>query len=103
MAGRSVGRLAVSRGRAIAAAVVRRRKVRAAFQDFPRNPDVGLTWIKACNFRSAARIVRNTARFWLIGLLLDGPPAGEADGECCIFSTTGKSLRFCGTVSSPLV
>src|ERR1700757_2816033 len=62
------------RGRAIATAVVWRAEMRAAFQDFTRNADVGLTWIKARIFRPAARICRNATGFRCVGFVLVRPP-----------------------------
>jgi hypothetical protein len=49
----------MTRRRVIAAAIIRRAQMRAAFQHFARNPDVGLTWIKARAFRPIARIFRH--------------------------------------------
>src|SRR4029077_61112 len=54
----------------VAAAIVRRAQVRAAFDYFSRYPDGGLAWIKACSLRSAARVFGNAARFRRIGLVL---------------------------------
>ena len=62
MAGRGIDRLGVARGGAIAAAIIRRAEMRAAFQDFARDADVWLTWIKARFLAPAARIARDAAR-----------------------------------------
>src|SRR4051812_21841375 len=74
MTGRGVDRLGVARGGAIAAAIVRRTEMRAAFQDFARDADVWLTWIKARILMSAARIAWNATRLCRIRMVLRRPP-----------------------------
>src|SRR6476659_8911411 len=58
----------------IAAAVVRCAKVGATLQDFPRNPDRGLTRVIAGVLAAAARILRNATGLWRIGFVLLRPP-----------------------------
>src|ERR1700709_962316 len=48
MACRSVDRLGMTRGRTIAATVIWRTEMRAAFKHLARNPDVRLTRVVAC-------------------------------------------------------
>src|SRR5215475_3069513 len=66
----------MTRGRSVAAAIVRRAEVRAALQYFSGNTDVGLTWIKAVGLGPATRILRDAAGFRRIGIVLGGPPVG---------------------------
>src|SRR3954447_2475875 len=77
MACRGVDRLGMARGRAIAAAIVGRAEVRAAFKHLARNPDVWLTHVVARGLRSAARIFRNATRLWCIGFALLRIPIGR--------------------------
>src|SRR5215469_6928207 len=74
MAGRGVYWFGVPRGRAIAAAVVRRAQMRAAFQHLARDPDVGLARIVARGLKAAARILRNAAGLGRIGFVPVRPP-----------------------------
>src|SRR4249920_3881917 len=65
------------RGRAIAAAIVRRTQMRAAFDDLARNFDVRLVRVVAVFLAAAARIFRNAARLWRIGFVLSRIPIGR--------------------------
>src|SRR5262245_18352218 len=56
MARRRVDRLSHPRRRTISAAVVRSAQIRAAFHDFSRNGDVGLSWIVASLAFAATRV-----------------------------------------------
>src|SRR5262249_55348573 len=56
MTGRGIDWLRVARGRAVAAAVIRRAKVRAAFDDLAWNLDLRQARIVALLFATAARI-----------------------------------------------
>jgi hypothetical protein len=53
-----VDRLGVARGRSIAAAVVGRAQVRAAFDHLAWNPDLRLAGVVALVFPTAARVCR---------------------------------------------
>src|SRR5262245_66604593 len=64
----------MTRGGPISPAIAWRAQMRAAFQDFAGNFDVGLTRIVAVGFGSAAGIFRYAARFWRIGLMLRRVP-----------------------------
>src|SRR3984893_18338721 len=84
MACRGVNRLRVPCGRPVAAAIVRRAQMRAAFQDLPGNPDLWLAGIEASVLPSAARIFRNAAglrrvRFMLLRIPVGGPFPDIAD------------------------
>jgi len=68
MTGRGIDWLRVARGRAVAAAVIRRAKVRAAFDDLAWNLDLRQARIVALLFATAARIFGTT-----IGLSSCGP------------------------------
>src|SRR5215510_12231994 len=48
--------------------------MRAALQDLARNCDIGLTRVVAVSFGSTARIFRNAARLWRIGLMFRRVP-----------------------------
>src|SRR3954469_22881989 len=76
VARRGVDRLGVTRGRAIAAAVVRRAEMRAAFEDLAGNFDLRLAGVVACGLRSTARVLRNAAGLRAVGLVLGRPPIG---------------------------
>src|SRR5882762_1056547 len=60
--GGRIDRLRVSCGRPIAAAIVRRAQMRAAFQNFPWDAYLRQAGIEAFVLASAARILRNAAR-----------------------------------------
>jgi hypothetical protein len=74
MAHRGVNRLGVASCRAIAAAIVRRAEVRAAFHDLAWDLDLRLARIVARALTAAAGIYRNAARFWCIGTVLGQVP-----------------------------
>ena len=76
MAGRSIDGLRMSCRRPVATAIIRRAQMRAAFQNFPRNADVGLTWIKTGALRPATRILGDAACLRRIGFVLLRPPVG---------------------------
>src|SRR6266702_6224968 len=76
MAGRSIDRLGVPRGRAITAAIVRRAEVRAAFQDFSRDLDVGKARVIARLLAAAAGIARDAAGLCGLGGVPRRPPVG---------------------------
>ena len=69
MARRGVHRLRVTRGRAIAAAVIRRTKVRAALEHLTRNLDFGLAGIVAHVLTTAPRIDRDAAGLVSVGFV----------------------------------
>ena|SRR4249920_999121 len=69
MAGRRIDRLRVTRGGAVAAAVIWRAQMRAAFENFARNRNGRLARIVATGFGTAARIFRNAERFRRVGLV----------------------------------
>src|SRR5262245_1436680 len=71
---RGIDRLGMTCGRTIAATIIRRAEVRAALQDFAGDPDVWLTWIKACSLGTAARILRDAAGLRRFRLVLLRPP-----------------------------
>src|SRR4051812_48515359 len=64
----------MARSRAVAAAVVRRAQVRAAFENLARNFYLRLAEVVACSLWSAARIFRHAARLRRIGLVPGRPP-----------------------------
>src|SRR5215469_865701 len=66
----------MSRGRAIAAAIVGRAEMRAALQHFSRDTNVGLTWIKTVGLGPATRVLRDATGLGRIGLVPGGPPVG---------------------------
>ena len=70
MARGRVDRLRMTRGRPVAAAVVRRAKVRAAFDDLARNPDLRLVRVVARGLGAAARVLRNAAGLRRVGFVL---------------------------------
>jgi len=67
---RRIHRFGMTRRRAVAPAIARRTQMRAALQNLARDADVRLTWIKAVRIGTTARIARDTARLWLLGLVL---------------------------------
>ena len=77
MARRRIHRFRMARGRAVAAAVVRRAQMRAAFDDFAGDLDLRLAGVVAVFFAAAARIFRNAARFRRVGLVLLRKPVGR--------------------------
>src|ERR1044071_5890930 len=50
--------------------------MRAALDHLARDADVGLTWIKASRFGTAARIARDTARLRFLSFVILRPPIG---------------------------
>src|ERR1700732_1688122 len=66
----------MARGRAVAAAVIRRAQMRAAFDDLAGNLDLRLAGVVAAILAPAARIFRNAARLRRVGFMLGGPPIG---------------------------
>ena len=76
MARRGIDRLRMAGGRAIAAAIIGRAQVRAAFDDLAGNFDLRLAGVEACGLGPAARIVRNAARLRRVGFVLLRPPIG---------------------------
>src|SRR5262245_34419002 len=73
MAGRSVDRLSVTRGGAVAAAIVRRAEMRSAFQHLAGNSDLRLAGVVALRLRSAAWIVRYAAGLRRVGRMAARP------------------------------
>src|SRR5271165_6663346 len=67
MAGRGVHRLGMTRGRTVAAAIIRCTQVRAAFQHLTRNLDFGLARVVARVLTTAPRIDRDAAGLVSIG------------------------------------
>src|SRR5690349_15069287 len=76
MARRRVDVFGMARGWPVAAAVIRRTQMRAAFDDLAGNLGRWQAWIVAVLFTSAARIFRNAARLGRVGRVLGGPPVG---------------------------
>src|SRR6516225_2358224 len=74
MAGGRIHRFRVARSRAVAAAVVRRAEMRAAFKDLARDFDLRQRRIVAVLLAPAAGILWNAARFRRVGLMFGGPP-----------------------------
>ena len=71
MARRGVDRLGMARGRAVAAAVVRRAEMRAALQHLARNADRAAGAGRSCRLqRRAARVLGNAAGLGRIGRVL---------------------------------
>ena len=70
MACRSIDRLGMARGRAIAAAIIAGAEVRTAFKHLAWNFDLRLARVVARRLRPAARIFRNAARLRRIGFVL---------------------------------
>src|SRR5215469_5758219 len=68
--------LGMACGRTIAAAVIWRAQVRAAFNDLARNLCRRQAGIVTSLHRAAARIFRNAARLRRVGRVLGGPPVG---------------------------
>ncbi len=82
MAGRGVDRLGVPRRRAIAAAIIRRAKMRSALNHLARDLDLGLARIVAVFRTRTARIDRHAARLLLRvrrGMPIGDPFPGIAD------------------------
>src|ERR1700731_2579010 len=69
MARRGVHRPGMTRGRAVAAAVIRRTEVRAALQHLTRNLDFGLAGIVARFLTTAPRIRRDAAGLVSVGFV----------------------------------
>src|SRR5689334_2585567 len=59
----------MARGRAVAAAVIRRAQMRAALQHFARDADLGLAGVVALLLAPAARVLRNAARLGGVGMV----------------------------------
>src|ERR1700730_15399336 len=76
MACRGVDRLRVPCGGPVAAAIVRRAEMRAAFQDLPGNPYLWLAGIEASVLPSAAWIFRNAAGLRRVRFMLGRIPVG---------------------------
>src|SRR6266700_120277 len=72
-----IDRLGVSRGGPVAAAIVWRAQMRAAFQNLAGNSDLRLAEIEAFVLHSAARIFRNAARLRHIGFMSLRVPIGR--------------------------
>src|SRR5579872_5519960 len=70
MARRCIDGLRVTCRGAVAAAIIRRAEMRAAFEDLARNPDRRLAGIVTRFLFGAARIDGDTTRFRRIGLVL---------------------------------
>src|SRR5262249_20864570 len=68
-----IHRFGVTRGRSVAAAIVWRTQMRAAFNDLARNLDCGLTRIVAVLFSTATRTLCDTACLRRVGLMLGRP------------------------------
>src|ERR1700724_1354175 len=69
MAGRRINRLWMARRRPVAAAVIWRTEMRAAFEHLAGNLDLRLARAVALLLPPATWILRNTAGFWRIGLV----------------------------------
>src|SRR5271166_1794819 len=69
MARRGVDRLRMTRGRTVAAAVIRRAQVRAALEHLSRNHDCGLAGVVARVLTTAERIDRDAAGLMSIGFV----------------------------------
>src|SRR5580692_260863 len=74
---RCIHRFRVARGRAVAAAVVRRAQMRAAFDDLAGDFDLRLAGVVALLLAAAARIFRHAARLRRVGLVLLRKPVGR--------------------------
>src|SRR5712691_11488735 len=72
-----VDRLRVPRCRPVASAVVRRTQVRAAFDDLAWNLHVGGSGVVAIGLAPTARVLRDAAGFWRIGLMPRRVPVGR--------------------------
>src|SRR6266852_5666560 len=68
VAGGSIDGFSMTRRRTITTAVIRRAQMRTAFDHPARNFDIGLAGVVAALFPSAARIFRNAAGFWRVGI-----------------------------------
>src|SRR5262252_10408472 len=66
----------MTRSRAVAAAVVRRAQVRAAFEHLAGNFDLRLARVVALLFTTAPRILRNTAGLRCVRFVPSRPPIG---------------------------
>src|SRR6476620_12214209 len=77
MTGGSIDRLRMARCRPVASAVVRRAQMRAAFDDLLWNLDVGRSGVVAAILAPAARVLRNAAGFWGVGLVPRRVPVGR--------------------------
>src|SRR5580704_5457056 len=64
-----VDRLRMARSRPVASAVVRRAQMRTAFDDLLWNLDVGRSGVVAAILAPTARVLRDAAGFWCIGLV----------------------------------
>src|ERR1700729_4181148 len=76
VARRRIHRFRMARGRAVAAAVIRRAQMRAAFDDLAGDFDLRLAGVVALRLAAAARIFRNAACFRRVGLVLLRKPVG---------------------------
>src|SRR5580693_1953061 len=76
VARRRIHRFRMARGRAVAAAVIRRAQMRAAFDDLAGDFDLRLAGVVALRLAAAARIFRHTARLRRVGLVLLRVPIG---------------------------
>src|SRR5262249_26442992 len=76
MARGRIDRLRMARGRAIAAAVVWRAQMRAAFDDLAGDLDVGLAGVVAPLLASPARVLRHAAGLGRVGLVPRRVPIG---------------------------
>jgi hypothetical protein len=76
MAGGRIDRFRVARSRAIAAAVIRRAQMRAAFDDLAGNFDLRLPRVVALPLLSAARILRNATGLRRFAFVFCRPPIG---------------------------
>ena len=74
VAGGCVDRFGVARGGTVAAAIVRRAKVRAALDYLAGNFDIRLAGVVTCSLSAAARIFGNAAGFRRIGVVLLSKP-----------------------------
>ena len=61
-------------GGAVTATVIRRAQMRAAFDDLARYLGRRLAWVVTSFRRAAARVFRDAAWLWRIGLVLGRPP-----------------------------
>src|SRR5690606_13039556 len=73
MAGRGIDRLRMTRGGAVAPAVIRRAQMRAALENLARDRGPGLGEIMAAYGRELAGILRDAAGFGRIGSVAAGP------------------------------
>src|SRR5262249_52872521 len=67
---RGIDGLRVARGGSVAAAVVRRAQMRAAFENLARNFNVWLTRVEAAAFGATPWVFRDTAGFRCVSLVL---------------------------------